>query len=239
MRIHVVQHVPFEGPALIGEWAALRGHTLAISQAVTEQYPSAEEVDLLVVMGGSMDADDEIASPWLVPEKRFIAETIAAGRLVLGVCLGAQIIAEVLGGCVRRGRELGWYPVRFAECETPSALFAGWPEEIVVGHWHGDTFGLPLAMEPVLSSDVTANQAFVFDERVVGLQFHLEWDAATLLSLLAECPEDLARGGAHVATAEQIAAQIPQCVPACRELLFELLDRLSLTGTLAEEAEGL
>lgn len=240
MRIHVVQHVPFEGPGLIGQWALAHGHSLATSLAIAEGYPDAEAVDLLVVMGGPMDADDEVASPWLVPEKRFVAETIAAGRLVLGVCLGAQIVAEVLGGCVRRGRELeiGWYPVTVTDAARATPLFAQWPDELVVGHWHGDTFDLPAGMEPILSSAVTANQAFVFDDRVVGLQFHLEWDAETLAALLRECPGDLARSGAHVATAAAMAAAIPERVAACRARLFGLLDGMAAAGRRTDEGDA-
>lgn len=239
MRIHVIKHVPFEGPGLIGEWAEERGHSLETSLAITEEYPAVEDVDLLVVMGGPMDADDEVASPWLTPEKRFIAETIAADRLVLGVCLGAQIIAEILGGCVKRGRELelGWFPVTLTDAVHTTPLFAGWPDSAVVGHWHGDTFDLPPGMEPVLSSAVTDNQAFVFDERVVGLQFHLEWDVETLRGLLRECPEDPATSGAHVMTAEEVAARIATHVRACRELLFGLLDRLARAGALTGASE--
>jgi GMP synthase-like glutamine amidotransferase len=239
MHIQVVQHVPFEGPGYIGEWAAERGHTLDVTYAITERYPLPEAFDLLVVMGGPMDADDEIASPWLLIEKHFVAETISAGRLVLGVCLGAQIVAEVIGGRVRRGREpeIGWFPVRLADASHDEPLFAGWPHEVVVGHWHGDTFLLPLAMEPVLSSDVTPNQAFVFDGHVVGLQFHLEWDEAALRTMIDACPGDFATGGAHVMTPERFAARIPDHVPACRELLFGLLDRLATRGPrLPEEA---
>lgn len=232
MHIQVVQHVPFEGPGLIGEWAAECGHSLDISQAITEEYPPVEDIDLLVVMGGPMDADDETASPWLVPEKHFIAAAISSGRLVLGICLGAQIVAEVIGGRVVRAdeREIGWYPVAPTAASLEAPLFSRWPDEIVVGHWHGDTFNLPLGLEPALSSEVTRNQAFVFDERVVGLQFHLEWDDETLRELFEAAAEDLADGGAHVMTADEFEAGIPRHVPECRELLFELLDSMEQTG---------
>ena len=237
MHIQVVQHVPFEGPGLIGEWAAECGHTLGISHAETESYPPLEEVDLLVVMGGPMDADDDTASPWLVPEKHYIADAIASGRLVLGICLGAQIVAEVIGGRVVRAeeREIGWYPVAPTAGSLDEPLFARWPDEIVVGHWHGDTFNLPLGMEPVLSSEVTHNQAFVFDGRVVGLQFHLEWDAGALEELFDASAEDLAEGGAHVMSAEEFAEGIPRYIPDCRELLFELLDSMEQLGAVADQ----
>ncbi len=233
MRIQVIQHVPFEGPGLIAEWADECDHSLEVTHAITEEYPPVDEFDFLVVMGGPMDADDEDASPWLVAEKRFIAETVAAGRLVLGVCLGAQILAEVLGGRIMRAdeREIGWYPVALSEAGAQEPLFARWPDQVVVGHWHGDTFQLPLGMEPALFSEATRNQAFVFDDRVVGLQFHLEWDAGAVVALLEACAEELEDGGAHVVDAEEFAADAIVNIPHCRELLFELLDSMEQMGS--------
>ena len=112
MRVHVIRQVPFEGPAAIAEWAAERGHEVTESLALLEEFPDPADVDFLVLMGGPMAADDEAANPWLHAEKRFAAAVIAAGRPVLGVCLGAQILAEVIGGTVRRNdvAEIGWYP---------------------------------------------------------------------------------------------------------------------------------
>lgn len=240
MRIHVIQHVPFEGPGLIGEWAAEQGHDLEVSLASDERYPVPEEVDLLVIMGGPMDADDEIASPWLVIEKHFIAETIAIGKLVLGVCLGAQILAEVLGGRVKRAseHEIGWYPVELTDAGATEPLFARWPENAVVGHWHGDTFDLPLGLSPALSSELTPNQAFIFDDRVVALQFHLEWDEATLHALVSECGEDLDSGEAWVMSEQEFIDEIPDRVPPCRELLFGLLDDMADLGPRESEEAG-
>ena len=197
MRLHVIQHVPYEGPALIGEWAADRGHELTSSLALVEEYPACNEVDLLVVMGGPMDADDEVASPWLRAEKHYVAECIAAGRGVLGVCLGAQILAEVLGGTVRRNqhKEIGWYAVEKTPDASAERLLSAWPDCFVAGQWHGDTFDLPDGFEPLLSSEACANQAFVFEDRVVGLQFHLEWTEESLGMLIEACRAELATPG--------------------------------------------
>ncbi len=228
MRVHVIRNAPFEGPALIGEWADARGHSLTETAAPTGEYPDAGEVDLLAVMGGPMDADDHDASPWLVAEKEFVGRVLEAGGRVLGVCLGAQILAEVAGGRVKRNpvREIGWFPVRATPVGRSDARFACF-DGAVVGHWHGDTFDLPPGVEPLLSSDATANQAFsVAGGRAVGLQFHLEWTTESLLELVAECGADTAVPGPYAMPGEEIVARAPERVDECRKLLFALLDSL-------------
>lgn len=226
MRVHVIQHVPFETPGMIAQWAAERGHDLDITRAWADEFPAQAEEGLLVVLGGPMGAADDDALPWLQPEKRFIAETIAAGTPVLGVCLGAQIIALVLGGSVRRNREteIGWYPVMLTPEGEESPLFAEWPAETVVGHWHGDTFELPDGMQPVLSSEHCRNQAFVFDERVVGLQFHLEWTPELLGEMVELCDDELAESGPAIASASELLGGLGSGQDERRELLFALLD---------------
>ena len=238
MRIHVIQHVPFEGPGLIGRWAEESGYELTTTMASAEDYPDSDDVDFLVVMGGPMAADDAHASPWLHAEKHFVAEAIASGKIVLGVCLGAQIIAEVLGGAIHRNeeREIGWYPVSKTELGKGEPLFADWPEYVVVGHWHADTFDLPLGLAPSLSSEVTPNQAFVFDERVVGLQFHLEWDEALIETMLEFGAEDLSDRTGFVMSDTEFSDEMPDHIPECRELLYTLLDGLDAIGPVSADS---
>ena len=101
MRIHVLQHVPFEPPGSIEAWAKRTGHALAVTHPYRgDPLSMVEDADLLVVLGGPMSVHDEARYPWLVDEKRFIERTIAAGARVLGICLGAQLIAQVLGARV-------------------------------------------------------------------------------------------------------------------------------------------
>ena len=233
MRLHVIQHVPFEGPALIAQWAAERGHELTSSLALTEEYPSIDELDFVVVMGGPMDADDEVASPWLHAEKHFLVEAIAAGKLVLGVCLGAQIVAEVLGGTVKRNpeREIGWFSVELTPSGRAEPLFAELPDTMVVGQWHGDTFDLPAALEPLMSSEACRNQAFVFDGRVVGLQFHLEWTQESLDLLIDECAGELGLRDRWVMSAQEIMDEAPERIEAGRITLFSVLDAMEQRGS--------
>jgi GMP synthase-like glutamine amidotransferase len=232
MRLHVVQHVPFEGAALIAEWAAERGHELTAALALTEEYPLVDDVDFVVIMGGPMGADDEVANPWLHAEKHFVVEAVAAGKLVLGVCLGAQILAEVLGGKVKRNpeREIGWYPVTLTPAGREERLFARLPETLVVGQWHGDTFVLPAGLEPLMSSEACINQAFVFDGRAVGLQFHLEWTQASLDALLAACGDELVSGGGWTMSAQEIEDEAPERAAVGRVALFGILDEMASLG---------
>ena len=233
MRMHVIQHVGYEGPGLIAQWARERGLELTASEAQTAEYPAVEDVDFLVVMGGPMAADDIDGNPWLRDERRFIAEAIASGKLVLGVCLGSQILASVIGGAVRRNehREIGWYLVEFTPAGREERLFASWPDTVVVGQWHGDTFDLPVGIDPALSSEACRNQAFVFDGRVVGIQFHLEWTMADITQLISECGSELGEGDMWVMSRSEITDEAPERIEACRRLLWDLLDAMVERGT--------
>lgn len=232
MRIHVVQHAEFEGPGLIAGWADARGHQLSCAFALTEQFPAPDTADLLVILGGPMGASDDAAYPWLTAEKRFIAETIAAGRPVLGICLGSQILAEVLGGSVRRNHEseIGWFEVSLSPEAADEPVLAAWPRTFTVGQWHGDTFEVPERARIVASSDACDNQLFVFGQRTVGMQFHLEWDEAALATLISTCAEDLSSDGAYVMDAQRMRDEAPVRIAACRALLYSLLDALQSVG---------
>lgn len=228
MRIVCVRHVSFEGPGTVAEWAASRGHTMVEVEAPSGEYPSPGSFDLLVLLGGPMGAYDLGAHPWLVSERAFIASAIDAGALVLGVCLGAQLLADAVGCSVRPGPEpeIGWFPVRLTDAGRASSLFAGWPDSFVAGHWHADTFDLTPPLAPAASSELTPNQAFeACGGRAVGLQFHLEWTPALLSALLENCGDELTAGGTWVQAASELLVDAAE-FERSRDLLFEMLDRL-------------
>jgi len=177
MRIHVLQHVRHEGPGSIQAWARARGHALRRTrQCDREPLPAPDELDWLVVMGGPMGVDDDAAHPWLPAEKRLIDETIGARKRVLGICLGAQLVAQVLGAHVTRAthREIGWFPVRRAEGALASPFGSVVPAETLAFHWHSDTFDLPPGAIRLARSEACENQAYDWGGRVLGLQYHLE-----------------------------------------------------------------
>lgn len=178
MRVIVLQHAACEGPGEIARWAGARGHTVAVRHLYAgDALPVLDEFDLLVVMGGEMNIYQYRDYPWLKPERELIAATMQVGKRVIGICLGAQLIADALGSRVTQNRfhEIGWLPVDF----TPEARkhFPALPASATVLHWHGDTYELPRGALCLAANDACPEQGFVIDGKCLGLQFHLEMDA--------------------------------------------------------------
>jgi len=195
--VHVLQHVAFEGLGSIGSWLERRAAEVRVTRLFAEpRFPELGELDWLVVLGGPMSVNDEASVPWLAPEKRFIAEAIAASKTVLGICLGAQLVANALGARVRPNpeREIGWFPVEPVAEEAGSAFSALFQVPLEVFHWHGETFGLPKGATPLLRSAACEQQAFALGERVLALQFHLETTPEIVRAMSEACPGDLAPG---------------------------------------------
>jgi GMP synthase-like glutamine amidotransferase len=196
MNIHWLQHVPFEGLGAIEKWAGNKGHSLSCTRLFAgDLLPEQGEFGMLVVMGGPMGIYDEQEYPWLVAEKAFIRTTIEAGRPVLGICLGAQLLADVLGARVsaNKEKEIGWFPVKRTDT-VPVGLQGVLPESQTVFHWHGDTFALPAEAVHLYASDGCRNQAFLYKNNVLALQFHLETTPESALPLLKNCRHELVRG---------------------------------------------
>jgi GMP synthase-like glutamine amidotransferase len=171
MRMAVLQHVEFEGPAAVADWAAGRGFPLRVFHLYRDTtLPSLSDFDMLTVMGGPMSANDEARLGWLGPEIALVREAIAADKIVLGICLGAQIIAKALGARVYPGgtKEIGWFPVQRTGSHS---LFDGLPDSFTTFHWHGETFDLPHEATSLAKSKITETQAFAVGQRVLGLQF--------------------------------------------------------------------
>ena len=190
-RVHVLQHVSFEGPAAIADWLHMHGHSLQVTTLYQPHtLPDTARLDWLIIMGGPMGVHDESELPWLKAEKAFIRACIDAGKVVLGICLGAQLIADVLGASVRRHRdtEIGWFPVRPCDDHELAQLFADAP---TVLHWHGDTFAIPAGARHLCRSEACDNQAFLYGDRVLGLQFHLESTRESLAQLCHACGHEL------------------------------------------------
>ena len=207
MRAHYIQHVPFEGLGSIESWLQNAGYEVSSTPFFSsEVLPEIEEIDLLIVMGGPMSVNDESEHPWLVKEKAFIRSTIEAGKPVLGICLGAQLIADSMGGEVfpNPEKEIGWFPVKAVENE--STLVFQFPEETEVFHWHGETFSLPKGAFQIAESKGCRNQAFQIGSNVIGLQFHLETTPASAQAIVEKCRDELVEAQYIQSEAEILSA---------------------------------
>ncbi|WP_437879574.1 type 1 glutamine amidotransferase [Pseudomonas sp. LRF_L74] len=232
MRVAIIQHVAFEGPGRIADWIDARGFSSQTFHPYAgDALPELAALDLLVVMGGPMSVHDVAEHPWLVAEKHLIRAALEGGKRVLGVCLGGQLIAEALGAGVRPGEqaEIGWWPLEKQAQAKRSPLGRMLPQRLMAMHWHGETFDLPAESIALYGSAACANQGFVWRERAVALQCHLESTPDSIEALLAACPDDLKRAGA-VQDAQTIRDGLSQC-SSMAPTLQRLLDYLS--GPLA------
>jgi len=206
MRIHSLQHVSFEDiGSLLGD-VQDRGYSLTTTHWYKDDTaPALDSFDMLVVMGGPMGVYDEHIHPWLAAEKDFIARAITAGKKIIGICLGAQLIAAVLGAPVTQNpyREIGWFPLRIPSTAKDHPVAKALAECAEVFHWHGDTFALPAGARLLASSEACAHQAYVIGEQIYGFQFHLETTEASAAALIQYCAEDLDKS-AYVQDAEAI-----------------------------------
>lgn len=191
-----------------------------------ETLPSVDEFDFLIIMGGPMNIYEDTEYPWLVKEKAFIREAIDRNKIVLGICLGSQLIADVLGGKVYKGKykEIGWFPITLSPEAKHSPLFRSFPEQFVVFHWHGDTFDIPLGAKRMGQSKGCPNQGFVYKEHVIGLQFHLESTTESIDHLLQHCADELVEDR-FIQKAEEIRGQNGY-LSELNTLLHQFLDRI-------------
>jgi GMP synthase-like glutamine amidotransferase len=229
MHAHYFQHVPFEGLGSIQDWLDAKGVRVSCTRFFeSAELPALDGIDLLIVMGGPMSVNDEAQHPWLAAEKRFVRDAIAAGKAVLGVCLGAQMIASALGARVypNAEREIGWFPVHAVPGSAEVAAGFRFPPSIEVLHWHGETFDLPPGAIHLARSQACEHQAFSIGRRVVGLQFHLEATPESVRAMIANDAADLAGPRRWVQGESALTAASPQRDHAIHAQMAAILDAL-------------
>ena len=240
LRIQIFQHVAFEGLGSMEPWLRERGHILSYTHFHAGDRPAADgpRADWLIVMGGPMGVHDEAELPWLKGEKRAIEAALKRGAAVLGVCLGAQLLAHVLGAPVSRNpeKEIGWFPVQLSKEAEAAWLGRVFPARFTPFHWHGDTFGIPAGALALGSSEACANQGFLYNRNVLGLQFHPEVTSASLAALIDHCGAELAAAGGkqgrYVQDAERLRSGIGGA-PALNAIMAEACARLESLAACA------
>jgi GMP synthase (glutamine-hydrolysing) len=208
MNIHCLQHTENPGHTYLPEWAAAHGHFWQSSIVpLVPGLPDPRDPDCLVVLGGPMSAWEDRRYAWLSDEKRFIEAFIGTGKPLLGVCLGAQILADVLGAGTYQGphKEIGWHLAETAPESRDTWVGDTLPARFETFFWHADTFDLPDGAVRVASSTAFLNQGFLWNQ-VLALQFHLEVKPAWVQMLVQRDAREL-RGGAYVQSAETVLAR--------------------------------
>jgi GMP synthase (glutamine-hydrolysing) len=178
----VIRHVAFEDLGTLAPALGRHGYRIRYLEPGALGGAAGLQAALLVILGGPIGACDDARYPWLAEEAALLKRRIDGGRPTLGICLGAQLIARALGAKVYAAEspEIGYAPIELTPAGRASALrHLGSPATPVL-HWHGDTFDLPERAVLLASTAVCANQAFSIDDRVLGLQFHPEFEAASL-----------------------------------------------------------
>ena len=206
LRLLILQHLPHEPAGNILTWATINNYntTTLLVPSHEGDFPPLHSFDLLVILGGTMGAYEEDRYSWMQQEKAFIQQAIDADKWVIGICLGAQLLAAVLGSKIypHHQKEIGFFPVYKTEAGNQEPALQAVPEAWTVFHWHGDTFDIPAGAQHLLYSQACNNQAFR-KGKCWGFQFHPEV-TATLLRNMTLFEEDELQKDTYIQTADEI-----------------------------------
>lgn len=227
MRFHCLQHVSFESPGNIAKWINENQHELTYTKFFEKEdfLPPPDDFDVLLIMGGHMSVHDENEFPWLRPEKQLVKDAIRQQKKILGICLGSQILADTLGAAVypNREKEIGFMPVYFTETAKQHPCFEHFGGKSTVFHWHGETFDLPEGAVRLAYSTPCLNQAFLLNDNIMGIQFHLEMTQDIIGDLVAYGEKELVPGSSYMHSAEKIGNDL-HFIENGKKQLYQLLD---------------
>lgn len=235
LNVCLLQHSDGSPPGTIDAWLISRGHNLMVVHLhKNEPLPSLIECDWIIVLGGPMGVDDTLEFPWLQEEKNFLTSAIAANKTCLGICLGSQLLAQILGGTVKRHQhwEAGWFPIQLThEFDSRFSNEIGsnhlMPEQqLMVFHFHQDTFSLPAGAKLLAKNEITESQMFAYQEHVLGIQFHPESNREWLESFADETPYP---SGPFVQSYQELMSQIHYLEPMTKwfALLLEKMEHIA------------
>ncbi|XCN73472.1 MAG: gamma-glutamyl-gamma-aminobutyrate hydrolase family protein [Candidatus Electrothrix aestuarii] len=226
MKAHYFQHVPFEGLGSIESWLEKNNFTITSTKFFAEPtLPDPEQVDFLIIMGGPMSVNDQEEYPWLHDELNFIREFIQRDKPVLGVCLGAQLIASAMGSKIypNKEKEIGWFPIQGSQQQTEGTF--SFPASATVFHWHGETFDLPEGATHLAQSEACKNQAFQ-KGNAIGLQCHLETTPESARNIISHCRNELVPAQ-YIQDEQTILSADAEVYASLNQLMAKVLDFLS------------
>lgn len=218
MRVNVLQHTPNEGPGAIKTWVDSHHHELYVYHPETfGKLPTANETDLLVILGGPMSPNDNLE--WIRQERVLIKRMFEAHKPMFGACFGAQQIAMTTGAKISDAphKEVGWAPVYLKDTTIPDI-----PKVLTALHWHQQMFEIPAGAKHLFSSDLVENQGFLLGDNVIGLQFHFEPEEDNVREIAINDSEYPLENNDLNQTAEEIIAHgVPR---ENKEVMFKLLN---------------
>lgn len=227
MKIHSFHHVPYERLGCIEDWIDQKKFESAKTNFYEEyHFPDLNDFDILIIMGGPMSVNNENKFPWLSEEKQFIKKAIDADKVILGICLGSQLIAQVLGVKVfqNKNKEIGWFKITRENITNNDSAFNIIPDNQIVFQWHGDTFEIPDGAVKTFGSEACTNQAFIYREKIFALQFHLEITETGLIDLINHNRNELVTSN-FIQTENDILDKALNCQET-NKLMFEFLDQI-------------
>ncbi|MBN2545781.1 MAG: type 1 glutamine amidotransferase [Spirochaetes bacterium] len=228
MKLHYLQHVEFENLSGIQKWADKRKIKISYTKFYqSHEFPDINNIDLLIILGGPMSVNEDRKYKWLKEEKKYIEKAIQNNKKVFGICLGAQLIADVLGSRAYKNKykEIGWFPVFRKNVDLSQTAIKNFPDELIAFHWHGDTFDTPKDAVCFAESEACSNQGFIYNNNILALQFHIESTLKSINSLIKNCKNELTKDK-FVQNEKEILISSKKFLLHANRLLFDILDNV-------------